>query len=387
MKNTPFNELLKSPHLLASMPIEELEDITKNYPWFSLAQSYLAKAYQENKSHKTSGQIALASTLHSNRAWLYGFLKEPILQKQNTPELAPTLPTEIIPETIVEVVPSAAVPSTSLAQLAASMMDEEVRQEVREVKRGEEKLEQEIEVREDKLGEVKRVEEKVEQEIEVREDKRGEEKVEQDEESEVRDLDFLDKSILATAVSSSIFLEVSELDAEEDSTKDFAQDALQDSAKDVAQGALQDSSKAVAQGPAEEGESNALFTWLRSVSDADEKDEVKDEVKEESREVKRWEDEGRNSNESVQPSIDLIEKFIATEPRITPGKVEQYTGVSFAKDSLEENFDWVTETIAKLYAAQGKIDRARKAYKRLIELHPEKKIHFENQLKALNQRK
>ena len=85
--------------------------------------------------------------------------------------------------------------------------------------------------------------------------------------------------------------------------------------------------------------------------------------------------------------MDLIEKFIATEPRITPGKVEQYTGVSFAKESLEENFDWVTETMAKLYAAQGKIDRARKAYKRLIELHPEKKIHFENQLKALNQRK
>jgi len=341
MKNTPFNELLKSPHLLASMPIEELEDITKNYPWFSLAQSYLAKAYQENKSHKTSGQIALASTLHSNRAWLYGFLKEPILQKQNTPELAPTLPTEIIPETIVEVVPSAAAPSTSLAQLAASMMDEEpeVRTEVREDKRGEE-----IEVREDERGQ-----EKVR--TEIREDERGEE--------EVRDLDFLDKSILATAVSSSIFLEVSEVDAELDSAKD------------------------IEQGPVEEGESNALFTWLRSVSDADEKDVVKEEL----REDKRWEDEGRNSNESVQPSIDLIEKFIATEPRITPGKVEQYTGVSFAKESLEENFDWVTETMAKLYAAQGKTDRARKAYKRLIELHPEKKVHFENQLKGLNQRK
>ena len=102
---------------------------------------------------------------------------------------------------------------------------------------------------------------------------------------------------------------------------------------------------------------------------------------------KKREEKVRKPNESVQPSIDLIEKFIASEPRITPGKVEQYTGVSFAKDSLEENFEWVTETMAKLYAAQGKIDRARKAYKRLIELHPEKKIHFENQLKALNQRK
>jgi tetratricopeptide (TPR) repeat protein len=347
------------------MPIEELEDITKNYPWFSLAHSYLAKAYQENKSHKTSGQIALASTLHSNRTWLYGFLKEPILKKQSQTEIVDTLPTEIIPEIVVEVVPSKVPSSSSLAELAASMMDEEP--EGREDKRGEEI--EVREVREDKRGEeieVREVrEDKRGEEQEVREDKRREEKGRKEEQEEVTDLDFLDKSILATAVASSIFLEVSETEEEEE--KDTEQDSV----------------KEVEQGPSENGENEALFTWLRSVSDADEKDEVKEELKED----KRLEDEGRNSNESVQPSIDLIEKFIATEPRITPGKVEQYTGVSFAKESLEENFDWVTETMAKLYAAQGKIDRARKAYKRLIELHPEKKIHFENQLKALNQRK
>ena len=351
MENTQFNELLKSPHLLASMPIEELETITKNYPWFSLAHSYLAKAYQEKNSHKTSGQIALASTLHSNRTWLYGFLKEPILRKQEPTEVVENLPIETVAEVIEVPTAKEISPSTSLSQLAESMLDEAVSIEVREDKRGEE-----IEVREDKRRE----------EIEVREDKRGEE--------EVRELDFLDKSILATAVSSSIFLEVSEADEEQDSTKD------------------------VAQGPAEDGESDALFTWLRSVSDSEESDEErqeetsgvkKGEEKEsiELREDKRREEKVRQSNEEVQPSIDLIEKFIAAEPRITPGKVEQYTGVSFAKDSLEENFDWVTETMAKLYAAQGKIDRARKAYKRLIQLHPEKKIHFENQLKALNQRK
>jgi len=331
MENTQFNELLKSPHLLASMPIEHLETLTKNYPWFSLAHSYLAKAYQENKSHKTSGQIALASTLHSNRTWLYGFLKEPVLQKQTSTDIVESLPTESTPEIITETAPSPVVSSTSLAELAASMM-EELEPEVREVKRGEEK-----EVRH-----------------EVREVKRGEEEVRE----EVRDLDFLDKSILATAVSSSIFLEVSEADEE------------QDSAKDVAQGASQGPAEGASQGPAEGGESEALFTWLRSVSDEEGESERE-----------------RETTATVQPTVDLIEKFIATAPRITPGKAEQYTGISFAKESLEENFDWVTETMAKLYAAQGKIDRARKAYKRLIELHPEKKIHFENQLKVLNQRK
>ena len=319
MENTQFNELLKSPHLLASMPIEHLETLTKNYPWFSLAHSYLAKAYQENNSHKTSGQIALASTLHSNRTWLYGFLKEPVLQKQSSIEIIESLPTENIPEIIVDVTPSGASPSTSLAELAASMM-EELEPEVREVKKREE---------------------------EVRQEGRQEGR------QEVRDLDFLDKSILAAAVSSSIFLEVSE-------DEDVEQDAMQDSAEDASQG------------PAEGGESEALFTWLRSVSDEERESERESE---------------RETTATVQPSVDLIEKFITTAPRITPGKVEQYTGISFAKESLEENFDWVTETMAKLYAAQGKIDRARKAYKRLIELHPEKKIHFENQLKVLNQRK
>ena len=91
----------------------------------------------------------------------------------------------------------------------------------------------------DKVREGKRGKEEVREE--VREGKRGEEQ-------EVRDLDFLDKSILATAVSSSIFLEVSE-------DEDVEQDAMQDSAKDASQG------------PAEGGESEALFTWLRSVSD------------------------------------------------------------------------------------------------------------------------
>ena len=334
MGNTQFNELLKSPHLLASMPIEELETITKNYPWFSLAHSYLAKAYQENKSHKTSGQIALASTLHSNRTWLYGFLKEPILQKQTPTELDDILPTAIITETIIESSPKASSSSTSLAELAASMMDEGP--EVREDKRGEEEVKQE-----------------------VIEDKRGEEKGSEEEE-EVRDLDFLDKSILAAAVSSSIFLEVSERNAEQDASQDLPEDLEIDVEQD-----------------------DALFTWLRSVSDSE---ETIEKVREDKKEEKEGENV-RKSTESVQPAMNLIEKFIASEPRITPGKVEQYTGVSFAKESLEENFDWVTETMAKLYAAQGKIDRARKAYKRLIELHPEKKIHFENQLKVLNQRK
>jgi hypothetical protein len=115
---------------------------------------------------------------------LYGFLKEPILQKKETTE---SLPIECVPEEVIEPIAVVVPPSTSLSDLAASMLDDEVKQELRE-----------------EVREVVREE--------VREVKRGEE--------EVRDLDFLDKSILATAVSSSIFLEVCEADEEINSLTD-----------------------------------------------------------------------------------------------------------------------------------------------------------------------
>jgi pentatricopeptide repeat protein len=47
----------------------------------------------------------------------------------------------------------------------------------------------------------------------------------------------------------------------------------------------------------------------------------------------------------------------------------------------------VTETMAKLFAQQGKIDKARKVYRQLMVLHPEKSVYFAAQLKNLNQLK
>ena len=88
----------------------------------------------------------------------------------------------------------------------------------------------------------------------------------------------------------------------------------------------------------------------------------------------------------VQKSI--IDKFIQKQPKITPGKAAEYTNTqNLGKDSLEEDMTFVTETMAKLYAAQGKIDKAKKVYRQLIALHPEKSIYFAAQLKNLNQNK
>lgn len=87
-----------------------------------------------------------------------------------------------------------------------------------------------------------------------------------------------------------------------------------------------------------------------------------------------------------EKKIDVIDHFIKTEPQIARGRLMDFEIGNMAKESLEEDYNLVTETMAKLYVKQGKIEKARKAYKKLIELFPEKSIYFATQLKNLNKK-
>jgi len=326
-----FQTMLKSPEHLLALPVEELENLVRHYPWFSLGQTLLAKAYKEQNTYKFSDQLSLASTLSSNRNWLYTYLKTEAVQApaavveeavlQEIEEVTVEIPQQ-------EVLPTEPAVSTepnrfeSLHSLAEKMVaDEEFSVTVKE-------RETEVETETETETESENVR------------------------TATEGMDLLDKSILAAAVSSSIYLEVGE---EEEEVEEISKPS------------------APISNPisSEELSSDPFIQWLQAGDSAPSTAEPEPKI---------------NSTE-VQQAQSLIDRFIASEPKITPGKAEQYTGVSFAQNSLDDSFEWVTETMAKLYAVQGKIDRARKAYKRLIELHPEKKIYFEQQLKALNQRK
>jgi hypothetical protein len=89
------------------------------------------------------------------------------------------------------------------------------------------------------------------------------------------------------------------------------------------------------------------------------------------------------STDAKQHQRDLIDRFIHTEPQIARGKAGEYPTGNLAKESLEDDFSMVTETIAILFAKQGKLDKARKAFRKLMEQHPEKSIYFAAQLKNL----
>ena len=80
----------------------------------------------------------------------------------------------------------------------------------------------------------------------------------------------------------------------------------------------------------------------------------------------------------------LIDAFLAKgDVRIGPVRESHESTEEWAKQSLVEDASLVTETMAKLYAQQGQMGRARKAYKLLALKYPEKSVYFAAQLKKL----
>ena len=80
----------------------------------------------------------------------------------------------------------------------------------------------------------------------------------------------------------------------------------------------------------------------------------------------------------------LIDKFVETEPRISkPKREEFFSPVQSAKESLIENDEIVTETLARVYLEQAHYDKAITAYEKLSLKFPQKSSLFANQIKLI----
>lgn len=81
---------------------------------------------------------------------------------------------------------------------------------------------------------------------------------------------------------------------------------------------------------------------------------------------------------------ELIDKFIETSPSISkPQPAKFYNPAQKAKESITENFDLVTETLAKIYTKQNNYKKAILVYEKLSLLYPEKISYFAAQISEL----
>ncbi|UPT67610.1 MAG: hypothetical protein M0D57_02755 [Sphingobacteriales bacterium JAD_PAG50586_3] len=95
--------------------------------------------------------------------------------------------------------------------------------------------------------------------------------------------------------------------------------------------------------------------------------------------------EQKTEEEKPNPK-DLIDKFIAAEPRIVPQKAEFFSPANASRKSMTDDEDIVSETLAKVYAAQGNIPKAIRIYEKLSLLNTEKSTYFAAQIEFLKQK-
>ena len=84
---------------------------------------------------------------------------------------------------------------------------------------------------------------------------------------------------------------------------------------------------------------------------------------------------------------ELIDKFILENPSISRPKAEFYNPISVAQNSIIDQENIVSETLAKIYEKQGYIDKAISIYEKLGLKYPEKSRYFAAQIERLRESK
>lgn len=89
--------------------------------------------------------------------------------------------------------------------------------------------------------------------------------------------------------------------------------------------------------------------------------------------------------EVVQPKRTdfIIERFIREEPIIQAPSAANLNTENMARQSAEDNYVFVTETLANIYVDQGLLPKAIEVFRKLILKYPEKKSYFANRIKEL----
>lgn len=91
----------------------------------------------------------------------------------------------------------------------------------------------------------------------------------------------------------------------------------------------------------------------------------------------------KRKTSAKKEASELIDEFIREEPRLAKPKKEFYNPVNMAKQSVEDDITFVSETLAKVYVLQGNYSKALQAYESLRLKYPEKRLYFALQIKNI----
>lgn len=359
MNRDTFNSMLREPASISVESRDELLKMVKEYPWCSSAHVLLCKL-DHREQHVAYDQ-------HLRRAAVYAYDREALYNLLMGDKLRDTVAQfdqEVESQSDDEVEnpkPSVGEAVAEEGFSAASQPDAEISQETLSAEDSQDGAD-ENDAPSARLGR-----DKEEEEADQATAKR----------KKAGDFDDLHREIIVEAISSTIEREVDEKDEPEDVPEaNEASETKHEITKTPPASEGPETSVTtkpkVAQNITDTGHLSAYAKWLLAHQQAEERDDsatpaLADEL-------------------PADPKLKhtaLIDRFIETDPKITPGKADLFSTENLAKMSLVEDEAFVTETMAMIYARQGHKKKAIKAYKLLSLKYPEKSVYFANQIKKL----
>jgi hypothetical protein len=377
MLKAQFIDIIREPRHLDQAQVAELESIVKEYPFFESAHLLYTKGLHQYNALNYSRQLRKTAIVANSRAVLYELLHpREAVQLQQPVSKAPELVTEPLVEPVLTEEPVAepekkteeSIPAQNLNPVSITNDDIRVVY-ITTVPKTPEILpekEEKAQVQEEPLREQKT------------EAPLGEEQVTGKEAASQEEIAILQNIENETEAPA-------ELTEEEQLNRSIGQEI----SRGIIQSYVETELIRTPELEKEEAPKPLSFTdWLNRVkaeAGTISKTEAKlPETPEKSlpKEEKQPKTEKKPSN--IEQNKNIIDKIIESDPgRIKLGSNKFFTPATDAKQSLLENEHLVTETLAKIYALQGNISKAIRAYEILSLKFPQKSVYFASLIEKL----
>ena len=415
MNSTDLTKILQNPTLVNKEHAYDLEQLIEEFPYFQASRALLLKHYKDQESFKYNQALKTTAAYTTDRSILFDFITS-LSQGEPIKDKLPSMPfDEAIKMNLAEAesvlnpklfytkedTTVLDIPITNEQESNLTVVTEEITEEPIDETLNKETSKEII----DSSVQVSSTSSDVEN-ITIPENK-SLEHITHTEEEDLKEDNFIDLSEIAVVAE--------EIVAD---TKDFKHTTIQESLIEKEEEIKELEEQLEINKPLSfnKGEVHSFKEWLklttlspveREENESTEKPEAIENPLQQSiqesftiaKEISSQANEAKEDREEKTPTekaskedalsssqkntFDIIDQFIATNPKIPPVAKRGAPSKNLASDNLIPTDSLMTETLAKVYLAQHNYKKAIQAYKILILKNPEKSGFFADQIRAI----